>query len=66
MLITWTTQNWTSSVVQYGLDTLNDVAHGNSVEFTDGGPLRRSMWIHRVTLHGLLPGKAYRECKLHN
>ena len=61
MIFSWVTQNWTSSVVEYGTDSLQLSTHGSATMFTDGGSLKRSMWVHKVTLSGLQPGQRYSE-----
>lgn len=54
IIVTWTTFNDTEeSRVQYGVGDMNMEARGGSTLFTDGGSLRRSMFIHRVILKDL-------------
>ncbi|XP_050666890.1 acid phosphatase type 7 isoform X2 [Leptidea sinapis] len=54
IVVTWTTFNDThESRVQYGAGALDEEASGGRSRFVDGGRLRRSMWIHRVTLADL-------------
>ena len=65
MIVTWVTQNATSaSVVEYGPVMLNAVAKGDQVKFVDGGPLKRAIYVHKVTLANLSPGQKY--CKISN
>ncbi|KAF5900092.1 acid phosphatase type 7 isoform X1 [Clarias magur] len=62
MLITWTTLDYTESMVEYGLwggKLFSLTAKGNSTLFIDGGSERRKMYIHRVTLPDLIPGAKY-------
>ncbi|XP_072464422.1 acid phosphatase type 7 isoform X1 [Notamacropus eugenii] len=62
MTVTWTTWVPAASEVQFGLQ-LDGVlplrAQGASSPFVDGGILRRKLYMHRVTLQGLLPGVQY-------
>ncbi|XP_013772762.1 acid phosphatase type 7-like [Limulus polyphemus] len=61
MIVTWVTMNPTNtSMVEYGKIKLTQVAKGNSILFTDGGPQMRQLYIHRVILDKLKPGKTYR------
>ncbi|CAG5023614.1 unnamed protein product [Parnassius apollo] len=54
IVVTWSTFNdTTESRVQYGEGVMDKEAVGNSTLFTDGGPQRRSQWIHRVVLKDL-------------
>ncbi|CAG4992567.1 unnamed protein product [Colias eurytheme] len=54
IVVTWTTFNNThESRVQYGQGIMDQEAVGTRTRFTDGGPLKRFMWIHRVTLKDL-------------
>ncbi|KAH7968572.1 hypothetical protein HPB52_009807 [Rhipicephalus sanguineus] len=60
MLVTWTTFDPTNdSVVEFGEDGLNKQARGQSTKFYDGGSERRLIYIHRVLLEDLRPGKFY-------
>ena len=60
MVVTWVTMNrTTASVVEYGRDNLNTVARGSQDVFIDGGSERRHIYMHRVTLSGLMPGQSY-------
>ncbi len=72
MVVTWTTPNRTScSVVWYGLvsedhlkksnSALDKMATGNCSALVDAGPQRRTVYIHRVLLRGLMPGSLYRK-----
>lgn len=62
MVVTWVTGNATAlSIVEYGLTSdLDQYAKGNWTVFSDGGSERRTMYIHRVTLTNLTPGKKYK------
>ncbi|XP_053771077.1 acid phosphatase type 7 [Desmodus rotundus] len=62
MTVTWTTWVPTPSEVQFGLQLSGPLplrAQGTASPFVDGGFLRRRLYIHRVTLRGLLPGVQY-------
>ncbi|XP_066494694.1 acid phosphatase type 7-like [Tiliqua scincoides] len=62
MTVTWTTFDPAESVVNFGLSkgkALTQWARGRAKKFVDGGVLRRSMFIHRVTLRDLSPGQRY-------
>ncbi|XP_059007280.1 acid phosphatase type 7 isoform X2 [Mustela lutreola] len=62
MTVTWTTWVPTPSEVQFGLQLAGPLplrAQGTFSPFVDGGVLRRKLYIHRVTLRGLLPGVQY-------
>ncbi|KAK9394242.1 acid phosphatase type 7 [Crotalus adamanteus] len=62
MVVTWTTFGLAESLVVFGKAPGKDLPHrasGNATRFVDGGSLGRAMFIHRVTLHGLLPGQNY-------
>lgn len=62
MTVTWTTRVPVPSEVQYGLQPSGPLpfqAQGTFSLFVDGGILRRKLYIHRVTLQGLLPGVQY-------
>ncbi|XP_070488858.1 acid phosphatase type 7 isoform X1 [Equus przewalskii] len=62
MTVTWTTWVPTPSEVQFGLQPSGPLplrAQGTFSPFVDGGILRRKLYIHRVTLRGLLPGVQY-------
>lgn len=62
MVVTWTTFDPAESLVVFGQapgKTLPHKASGNATRFVDGGSLGRAMFIHRVTLRGLLPGQSY-------
>lgn len=63
MVVTWNTDNRTEqSKVWYGVDSLDQVAEGVQTEFTDGGPSRRTNYVHRVYLSNLKPNTTYSEC----
>ncbi|XP_072285659.1 acid phosphatase type 7 isoform X2 [Pyxicephalus adspersus] len=63
MTVTWTTFCWTPSVVEFspltGPPTFNLTAYGETTIFEDGGPMKRKMFIHRVTLKNLIPDQRY-------
>nr|XP_019606871.1 PREDICTED: acid phosphatase type 7 isoform X2 [Rhinolophus sinicus] len=62
MTVTWTTWVPTLSEVQFGVQLTGPLplrAKGTASLFVDGGHLRRKLYIHRVTLRGLLPGIQY-------
>lgn len=64
MTVTWTTWVPTDSEVQFGTQLTGPLtlrAQGTVSPFVDGGHLRRKLYIHRVTLQGLLPGIQYGE-----
>uniref|UniRef100_A0A8C3XLF4 Purple acid phosphatase n=1 Tax=Chelydra serpentina TaxID=8475 RepID=A0A8C3XLF4_CHESE len=62
MTVTWTTFDLAGSIVEFGPEpggAFTASAQGHASRFVDGGWLRRSMFIHRVTLRGLAPGQRY-------
>ncbi|KAG8539092.1 hypothetical protein GDO81_021458 [Engystomops pustulosus] len=63
MTVTWSTFNWTPSVVEFnplpGPPSFNLTAYGSTDLFVDGGPKHRKIFIHRVTLENLKPGQKY-------
>ena len=64
MTVTWTTWVPTPSEVQFGLQLWGSLplqAQGTFSPFVDGGILRMKLYIHQVTLQGLLPGVQYDE-----
>lgn len=62
MVVTWTTFNATnSSVVLYGKNALDRMAHGKQSKFIDGGLERRVIYIHRVYLSNLEANETYRK-----
>lgn len=68
MVITWTTFDYTDSVVEYGLwggKLFSHTAKGNSTLFIDGGSEKRNMYIHKVTLPELRPGANYGKNNIH-
>jgi len=64
MVVTWVTmQSTDTSMVEYGVKELNKTAKGHEDVFIDGGREKRLMYIHRVTISGLSPGRKY--CELY-
>ena len=62
MVATWVTDNSTdTSIVEYGLYDLNTVSKGIEETFTDGGSMKRVLYMHRVKMTGLVPGRQYSE-----
>ena len=62
MVATWVTDDPTDvSIVEYGLDDLNLVSKGIEDTFTDGGSMKRVLYMHRVKMTGLVPGREYSE-----
>ena len=63
MVVTWVTLSTLneSSIVEYGRTSLSSVAKGTRTKFVDGGKEKRVIYMHRVTLTGLSPGKKYCE-----
>ncbi|XP_018432420.1 PREDICTED: acid phosphatase type 7 [Nanorana parkeri] len=63
MTVTWTTFSWTSSVVEFsplpGPPSFNLTTYGETTLFVDGGPMKRKIFIHQVTLNNLIPGQRY-------
>ncbi|XP_042296608.1 acid phosphatase type 7 [Sceloporus undulatus] len=62
MTVTWTTFDRAKSIVIFGQDpgeAFSHMAKGSATRFVDGGKLGRAMFIHRVTLRGLVPGQRY-------
>ncbi|XP_074872570.1 acid phosphatase type 7 [Carettochelys insculpta] len=62
MTVTWTTFSPAGSIVEFGPEqggAFTASAKGQASRFVDGGLLHRSMFIHRVTLQGLVPGQRY-------
>lgn len=50
--MTWSTRdNTNESIVEYGIDDLNMTALGSRTQFVDGGPEKRSQYIHRVNFN---------------
>ena len=65
MWVTWTTFNSTAdSIVNYGEGVLNMTATGTQTDFVDGGNERRHLFIHRVLLKDLVPGRNYGNSKM--
>ena len=60
MIVTWSTLSQVNdSVVEYGVNQLTSSATGTVKRFVDGGPQKRSQWIHSVNITGLQPGQTY-------
>ncbi|XP_013383368.1 acid phosphatase type 7-like [Lingula anatina] len=60
MVVTWVTLSQTnSSLVEYGIRSLENAAKGSETMFQDGGSEHRKLYIHRVTVTGLKPGQKY-------
>lgn len=60
VVVTWSTFNDTKeSVVEYGIRGMVLRQEGISKLFVDGGELKRSQYIHRVTLKNLTPNSRY-------
>lgn len=60
-VVTWVTLDKTKeSAVKYGVSTRVAKASGYASSFVDGGPKKRSMYIHRVVIRGLTHGVTYR------
>ncbi|XP_028597721.2 acid phosphatase type 7 [Podarcis muralis] len=62
MMVTWTTFGPAESIVEFGPDpgeAFTRSARGDATRFVDGGKLKHTMFIHRVTLQGLVPGQRY-------
>ncbi|XP_064621991.1 acid phosphatase type 7-like [Lineus longissimus] len=61
MTVTWVTFSDTPvSIAEYGEAMLSKVAKGVSDKFIDGGAMKRIIFMHRVNMTGLTPGKQYR------
>lgn len=60
-MVTWSTiDDAEESIVEYGFGkTLDERAVGTSQKFVDGGPGKKSQYIHRVSLNGLQPETEY-------
>nr|XP_028597726.1 acid phosphatase type 7 isoform X2 [Podarcis muralis] len=62
MMVTWTTFGPAESIVEFGPDpgeAFTRSARGDATRFVDGGKLKHTMFIHRVTLQALVPGQRY-------
>ncbi|KYO25568.1 iron/zinc purple acid phosphatase-like protein [Alligator mississippiensis] len=62
MTVTWATLAPAGSVVRFGQAPGPELpwqATGSTQRFVDGGFLRRVLYMHRVTLRGLVPGQRY-------
>ncbi|CAN8002563.1 unnamed protein product, partial [Ixodes pacificus] len=63
-VVTWVTLDKTKeSAVEYGVSTTDAKASGYASSFVDGGPKKRSMYIHRVVIRNLTHGVTYRKVK---
>ncbi|BET01030.1 Purple acid [Nesidiocoris tenuis] len=58
-VVTWSTRDFTPSVVEFGIGGIVNTSKGQAMKFVDGGPRKSSQFIHRVTLKGLLPNQRY-------
>ena len=64
MTVTWVTLNATrDTVVEYGPapEGLTMSTAGTQTAFTDGGPQKRTIYIHKVLLKDLKPQQKYSE-----
>uniref|UniRef100_A0A915K6E1 Purple acid phosphatase N-terminal domain-containing protein n=1 Tax=Romanomermis culicivorax TaxID=13658 RepID=A0A915K6E1_ROMCU len=62
LIATWVTFNNTNeSTVEYGEGNLVRSKSGYRTKFVDSGPQKRELYIHRVILDDLEPGKTYRK-----
>uniref|UniRef100_A0A8C8RLR8 Purple acid phosphatase n=1 Tax=Pelusios castaneus TaxID=367368 RepID=A0A8C8RLR8_9SAUR len=62
MTVTWTTFAPAGSIVEFGPEpgrAFIASVRGEASLFVDGGCERRRLYIHRVTLRGLVPGQRY-------
>ncbi|XP_033104022.1 acid phosphatase type 7-like isoform X2 [Anneissia japonica] len=60
LMVTWSTENTTLAVVEYGQDRkLTLTAKGSTTKFINGGIQKSTQYIHRVKLTGLEPDKTY-------
>jgi hypothetical protein len=62
LTVTWNTvDNPKSSIVEYGFheESLNLSATGSIQEFVDGGQAKRKLYIHKIKLAKLSPGRKY-------
>ncbi|CAN7937773.1 unnamed protein product, partial [Ixodes hexagonus] len=60
-VVTWVTFLKTrESTVRYGDSTINAKVNGYASKFVDGGPKKRTMYVHRVFIRNLKPGVSYR------
>lgn len=61
MIITWSTLNHVNeTVVEYGINKLDNTASGTARVFNNGGSTQRETQVHQVLLNGLIPGQQYR------
>lgn len=62
IVLTWTTFNATAnSTTWYGIAKMDQVAYGWQTLFTDDGPEKRVIYMHRVKLSSLQSGASYSE-----
>lgn len=60
MTITWVTPNEVNeSLCAYGYSNVQMLERGRPSVFVDGGSQKRNIFIHRITLNLLMPGKKY-------
>lgn len=63
MMITWVTMaKSVKTIVEYGeryKQPLNKKAYGSATEYETCGWRERTIYIHRVKLKGLIPGRGY-------
>ena len=60
MVVTWVTlKNVSDPFVFYGLNDLQLNARAITNKFTDGGPEKRSIYVHRAIMSNLSSGKKY-------
>lgn len=60
MVVTWVTLESTNgSVVEYGLDAMDQITWHGEETFTDGGSQKRTITMHRVVMKNLKPGTKY-------
>lgn len=62
MIVTWSTLNAVNeTVVEYGINKLDNTASGTARVFNNGGSTQRETQVHQVLLNGLIPGQQYSE-----
>ena len=66
-VVTWTTFDQAkTSTCNYGINAMDQVAHGKDHKFVDGGNEKRHMYIHRVYLKGLKANTSYSKWAFQN